>query len=124
MSAHEEREAYKIEEETPALPGDIIKYESGYTETVRRGVIESSSRYDTSEYVVYVDGEDPVEVILKGGDTCFVMPLKRISREWPPKNADVWRDGVLVYQKGKAVPQPTAAGQGYLLDLLFPPKKD
>jgi len=89
-------EAEKIARETPAEPGDVI-VEDGCRYLVRWAELRSKwtravcgcCSEQTYEYVVYIDEpwDGPCEVILSGGGTAFIMPLKEWWGAGPPENA-------------------------------------
>lgn len=93
-----------------AMPGDIIDYGGGYRRIVRYVRTLTVRKYancnccwtDTDKLEVFVDAEDPEEVILKGGGVALVLPLVLLPDEWPPK-ALVYRNGQLVH--GEVAPE-------------------
>lgn len=97
-------EAERIAAETPALPGDVVVFDAYYRRVVRHAAVVRESRWvgghdyePDHKYVVYVDAEEPVQVILSGGGTCLTLPLEVFPWSWPPERAEVWRNGVRVY---------------------------
>ncbi len=98
----------EIDEQTPACPGDILVFVDGSRTIVRYAELEHRSErprgcscggcMDVSvyEYKVFVDADEPAEVIAKGGGTLTVLPIQRLRDDWPPEHCQVLRDGVPV----------------------------
>ena len=107
----DESEAERIARETPALPGDVVVFDEHYRKLVRYAVVERKEKWvggDTYRpehtYKVWVEMEEPELAIAKGGGCVWVMPLEEFSWSWPPPEADVYRDGRIIYPRG--VPTP------------------
>lgn len=104
------QDAQRIADETPAVPGDVVDFGDGYLRVVRHASLALQEKRlpnhcwePVYNYVVLVEAEEPVTAILAGGGTCLVLPLEVFSWAWPPPEAQVFRNGVLVYDHGNPV---------------------
>lgn len=92
---------------TPALPGDVVDYGGGYERIVRYARLRHEVHRqpcgccleDEYIYEVFVEADEPVEVILAGGGKALVLPIVLLCDDWPPPDADVVRNGKIVYNK-------------------------
>ena len=103
-----ESKAHWQEGEYRAEPGDVLLYSDGSRTLVRYARLKTEWRSrgcgcgctdEHHEYQVWVDGDEPIEVITKGGGTAHIMPAARYYGEWPPTDALVLRDGVPLFGK-------------------------
>jgi len=102
----EETKAEAVEQFYAAHPGDIILHNDGTRTLVRHAELKTEWKSrgcgcgctdEVKEYVVWVDSDEPTDVITKGGGIARVLTIEKWHGEWPPKDCLVLRDGVPVY---------------------------